>query len=293
VTTGSATATGMVAVLLWATLAFLTQGTRPVPPFQLVAMTFAIAGLAGLAWTAATGRLAVLAQLGWRAALFGTAGLFGYHALYFSALRLAPPAEASLIAYLWPLFIVLMSGLVLGERLRPGHVAGALLGLAGAALIVGGGAAFSAQALPGYILAFLCALTWSTYSVLSRRFARVPTEAVTVSCLATAALALPLHLGLETTAWPSAPAGWLSIGLLGLGPVGLAFFLWDIGVKRGDLRVLGTSSYAAPAISTLVLVLAGTTEATPQLAVSVLLIVGGALLALRASAAPRSPPSGV
>jgi drug/metabolite transporter (DMT)-like permease len=287
-----ATFTGFGAVLLWSTLALLTVGTAPVPPFQLMALTFAIAGAAGLAWTAARGRLAVLRGLPPGPTALGIAGLFGYHALYFSALRLAPPAEASLIAYLWPLLIVLLSGFLPGERLRAGHVLGALVGLAGAALLVGGGAAFSAEALPGYALALGCALTWSGYSVLSRRFAAVPTEAVTVSCLATAVLAVPLHLALEHTAWPQATIGWISVALLGIGPVGLAFFLWDVGVKRGDLRVLGTSSYAAPALSTLLLVLAGTTEATPRLAVSVLLIIGGAVLALRASAA-RDKLSGV
>jgi drug/metabolite transporter (DMT)-like permease len=288
-----ATAIGFVAVLLWALLAVLTVGTSPVPPFQLVALTFAIGGLAGLIWTLASGRAAVLARIAPRTVLLGTAGLFGYHALYFSALRLAPPAEASLIAYLWPLFIVLLSGLRPGEILRPGHILGALLGLAGAALIVGGGAAFRAEALPGYGLAFLCALTWSTYSVLSRRWGSVPTEAVTLYCLATAVLAVPLHLMLEVTAWPAATGGWLAILGLGLGPVGLAFFTWDIGMKRGDIRLLGTASYAAPVLSTLILVVVGMTDPTPRIAVSGRLITFGALLAIRASAAARPRASGV
>ena len=135
-TRGRATAIGLVAVLLWALLALLTVRTAPVPPFQLNAICFAIGGLAGLVWSGATGGLSRLREVPPAAYLLGIGGLFGYHAFYFTALRLAPPAEASLIAYLWPLLIVLMSGLLPGERLRPGHLIGALIAFAGAAIIV-------------------------------------------------------------------------------------------------------------------------------------------------------------
>ena len=214
----------------------------------------------------------------------GTLGLFGYHALYFSALRLAPAAEASLIAYLWPLLIVVFSGLLPGERLRPGHIIGALVGFAGAVLIVsGGGAGFQPDALPGYLLAAACALTWSTYSVASRAFGTVPTASVAVCCIASAALSVPLHLMLEEPQWPQSTLGWLSTLLLGLGPVGAAFYVWDIGVKHGDIQLLGTASYAAPLLSTVVLVLAGVAPATWSLGLAAVLITAGALLAARAS----------
>ncbi|MCV2883047.1 DMT family transporter [Actibacterium sp. XHP0104] len=284
-TRGRATAIGFVAVLLWALLALFTVGSAPVPPLQLNAICFSIGGVCGLVWTVRSGGLSQLRRIGWRVYAFGTAGLFGYHALYFSALRLAPAAEAGLIAYLWPLLIVLLSGFLPGERLRPGHVLGGLLGLAGAALIVlRGGTGLSQTALPGYALAFLCALTWATYSVLSRRLGAIPTASVTVFCLATAALSLPLHLAFETTAWPTAPMGWAAIAALGLGPVGLAFYVWDIGVKQGDIQLLGVASYAAPLLSTLILVASGIADATPSLFLAAMLITTGAALAARASA---------
>lgn len=283
-TRSRATAIGFVAVLLWAVLALFTVGSQPTPPFLLNTLCFAIGGALGLVWTAASGQLGQLRAVPIPVYVFGTLGLFGYHALYFSALRLAPAAEASLIAYLWPLLIVLFSGLLPGEHLRSGHVVGALIGLSGAALIVlGGGSGFDVAALPGYALALCCALTWSSYSVLSRRFGTIPTSSVAVFCIGTAILSLPLHVTLETTAWPSTPLGWLSILGLGLGPVGLAFYVWDIGVKQGDIQVLGTASYAAPLLSTLVLVASGFAEPTLTLAIAACLITGGAVLAARAS----------
>ena len=279
-----ATAIGFIAVLLWALLALFTVGTAPAPPLLLNALCFSIGGAIGLIWTARNGGLRCLAGVSWKVYAFGTLGLFGYHALYFTALRLAPAAEAGLIAYLWPLLIVLFSGLLPGERLRGGHLLGALCGFSGAALIVGGGTAgFNPEALPGYLIALACALTWSGYSVLSRRLGSAPTETVAVFCIASAILSGVMHLALEDTVWPVGALGWGAAIALGLGPVGLAFYVWDIGVKRGDIQLLGTASYAAPLLSTLVLVAVGIADPSWSLGLATLLITGGAAIAARAS----------
>ena len=280
-----ATMIGFVAVLLWSLLALFTVGSAPTPPLLLNAICFAIGGTLGLIWVATTGELQQLREVPLHVYAFGTLGIFGYHALYFSALRLSPAAEAGLIAYLWPLLIVLLSSLLPGEHLRRGHVLGACLGFGGAALIIlgGDGAGFDPAHLPGYGLALACALTWSGYSVLSRKLGAVPTSSVVVFCLASALLSAGLHLAVEDTVWPDGPLGWASIIGLGLGPVGLAFYVWDIGVKQGDIQMLGTASYAAPLLSTMLLVLTGIASATWSLGLAAVLISGGAALAARAS----------
>ncbi len=283
ITLSPATLAGLGAILLWGLLALLTAATEGVPPFLLTALTFAIGGGLGLALIAMRGDLGKLRQPAMAWAL-GVGGLFGYHAVYFAALKTAPPAEASLIAYLWPLLIVLFSGLLPGEKLTFRHVLGAVLGFAGVvALALSKGGIGSGTAFPvlGYSLALACAFLWAGYSVLSRRMASVPTEAVVGFCLATAALAGLAHLALEPRGLPQEPATWGAILALGLGPVGAAFFLWDIGMKRGDIRFLGTAAYAAPVISTLALILAGRAEAGWPLAIACALIVGGAVIARR------------
>jgi drug/metabolite transporter (DMT)-like permease len=288
-TRSTATAVGFSAILLWSLLALLTVGTAPVPPFLLNALCFSLGGAVGLVLMAATGGLAQLGRVPWRVYAFGTAGLFGYHFLYFTAFRLAPSAETGLIAYLWPLFIVLFSGLLPGERLRPLHVGGALVSFAGVALIVlRDGMTLTGSAAPGYAIAFLCALTWAAYSVLSRRMGGVPTAAVTVFCLATAALSVPAHLAFEDTVWPATARGWLAIAALGLGPVGLAFYTWDVGMKRGDIQLLGVASYAAPILSTLALIAGGVTKSSTGLALSAILVAGGAALAAWAGASRKA-----
>jgi drug/metabolite transporter (DMT)-like permease len=280
----TATAIGFAAILQWALLALFTVGTAPTPPFLLNALCFAIATLIGFGWALKTGKLSTLRQVPWRIYAFGTVGLMGYHALYFSALRLAPAAEAGLIAYLWPLLIVLLSGLLPGERLKTGHLFGGLLGFAGAALIIsGGGAGFEIAYLPGYLIALACAFTWSGYSVLSRKLGSAPTEAVTIYCLATTILSALAHMMFETTVWPNGALGWASVAALGIGPVGIAFFVWDVGVKKGDIQLLGVLSYAAPLLSTLVLVAVGIATASWSLGLAAFLITGGAAIAARAS----------
>src|SRR5205085_4527716 len=136
----SATLVGFTAVLMWSLLALFTAASGRIPPFQLAALTFAIGGTIGAAtWTVRKGAIASLRQRPEVWAL-GVGGLFGYHALYFMALRLAPPAEAALLNYLWPLLIVLFSSLLPGERLKAHHIIGALLGLAGTVLLFAGNA---------------------------------------------------------------------------------------------------------------------------------------------------------
>ncbi|SDI88220.1 DMT family transporter [Aliiruegeria lutimaris] len=288
-TRSRATAIGFVAVLLWALLALFTVGSVPVPPLQLTAMSFAIGGAIGIIWTIVGGGAHRLRGISWKIYAFGTVGLFGYHFFYFSALRLAPPAQASLIAYLWPLLIVLMSGLLPGERLRAGHLAGGALGFAGAALIIlGDGQSFGGNAWAGYALALACAFFWSGYSVISRRLGHAPTETVAIFCLATAALSALAHFAMEQTVLPATVLGWASVMALGLGPVGLAFYVWDIGVKQGDIQLLGVASYAAPLLSTLALILAGLAAPTPKLLLAAALITGGAALAAWASTRPRN-----
>lgn len=288
-----ATLIGFSAILLWSLLALFTVGSAPVPPFLLNTLCFGIGGVLGLIWVWRGAGFGVLRDVSWRIYAFGTLGLFGYHFLYFSALRMAPAAEAGLIAYLWPLLIVLLSGLLPGEKLRPLHIVGAFVAFSGAALIVLRGAeGLQADALPGLALAFVCAVTWAVYSILSRRLGDVPTETVVVFCLATAILSGIAHLALEQTVWPASTLGWLSVAALGIGPVGVAFFTWDIGMKCGDIQLLGVASYAAPLLSTLALVVAGIAQPSPTILIAAGLIAGGAALAAWASAEKTTPAKG-
>ena len=277
----AATAIGFCAVLLWASLATLTAASGSVPPFELLALTFGVGGLAGVAlWTVRPAAAKALRQP-WPVYLLGVGGLFGYHACYFIALRHAPVVEAGLINYLWPLLIVMFSALLPGERLKWQHLAVGVLALLGAVLVVtrGQGFNFDATYLPGYAAALIAAVIWGAYSVLSRRLPHVPSDTITGFCLVTAALATAVHFAIEPTVWPANAWQWAAVVGLGLGPVGLAFYVWDVGVKHGDIQVLGAASYSAPLLSTALLVLTGYAAYSNTILVACVLITAGAVLA--------------
>jgi drug/metabolite transporter (DMT)-like permease len=265
------------AIGLWSSLAALSLRLRHVPPFLLVGVALCLGSLWGL-------RSVRLRDLRPRVLALGVYGLFAYHLCVFLALRLAPPVEANLLNYLWPLLLVVLSPLFLpGTSLRPRHVAGAIVGFGGAALLVTGGrVAFAGQAVVGYALAVAAAVIWSTYSLLSKRMGDFPTSAIATFCLVSGLLSLGCHALLEPGhAFRGADVPYLLA--IGLGPLGAAFYLWDRALKLGDPRTIGTLAYLAPLLSTLLLVLSGEGRLTALSLLAMGMIVGGAVVGTRVS----------
>jgi drug/metabolite transporter (DMT)-like permease len=269
--TGATTA-ALAAIGLWGTLAAVSLRLKNVPPFLLVGVALLLGAVSGVRGIRLAGlRPAVLA--------LGVYGLFAYHLCLFLALRLAPPIEANLINYLWPLFIVVLSPLVLpSTALHLRHVGGALLGFTGAALLVTEGRfEFKAGAASGYALALAAAVIWSTYSLMTKRIGSFPTSAVATFCLVSGVLAIACHVVFEPRYFPR-----LSdvpyVLWVGFGPMGVAFYLWDHAMKRGDPRIIGTLAYLTPLLSTLLIVLLGEAHLRPLSGAAMLLIVGGAAL---------------
>jgi drug/metabolite transporter (DMT)-like permease len=286
-----ATLIGTTAILQWSSLALLTTRTAGIPPLQLTAMGFLVGAILGVGIWFRNGfhprRLASLTLADW---LVGIYGLFGYHLFYFLALKNAPVMEANLINYLWPLMMVLFSAFLPGERLKPHHLLGSLLGFAGAALLITGGGSLELDPahLPGFLSALGCAVVWSSYSVLTRRLGDVPTEAVAAFCVVTAFLSAAAHLLTEQTVMPTG-GQWPVIVLLGIFPIGLAFYVWDHGVKKGNIRTLGAMAYFAPFFSTVLLIAGGGQVVTWQVGAACALITSGALVAAGLVPGIRSP----
>src|SRR6266852_426426 len=188
------------------------------------------------------------------------------------------PVELSLAASDRAVF-----GAVAGRTPGAHHIIGAVLGLAGTVLLFAGnaGTGFAPGQVPGLIAAFVAAFVWAAYSGISRKFKSIPTDAVAGFCLATALLAAVVHGVIAVTVWPDTAAQWLAITALGVGPVGAAFYAWDIGMKRGDIRVLGAASYATPLLSTAFLILAGFAKPSVGIAIAAVLIAGGGLIAAK------------
>lgn len=271
---------GVFAILLWSTLGSLGVLANNIPPFQLTSMAFFVAFLIGLVLWKKESK-GILIHLKWPLKVWtvGVCGLFGYHFFYFSGIQNAPAIEANLINYLWPLFIVLFSSFLPNEKLRWFHITGVSLGLIGVFFLISrdGGFNFEVQYMEGYFYAFLAAVTWGSYSVLSRLFGKVPTSAVGGFCGVTAVLSFVCHLLFESTVAVSFTEILVVIGI-GLGPVGGAFYVWDYAVKHGDIQLLGSLAYAIPLLSTFMLVLLGLSEPSPAIWLACFFIVLGSLI---------------
>lgn len=270
-----ATFCALGAIALWSALASLGVALAHVPPFLLTGLALMIGSLP--AWPLA-GRWRVAAST----VALGVYGLFGYHLLLFVALRSAPPLEANLVNYLWPLLIVVMAPLfVRGVRLSALHVLAALAGFAGAVLAIAGGRELAGGLSWGYLAAAGSAFIWASYSLGTRRVAPFPTAAVGLFGLVSGLLSLACHVLLEPAATLS-QRDCVLIALMGLGPLGAAFFLWDRALKTGDPRRIGILSYLTPLASTLLLSLVSGRPLTWWIAGAATLIVGAALVGMRA-----------
>jgi drug/metabolite transporter (DMT)-like permease len=271
----NATLLALGAIALWATLASLGVALAHVPPFLLCGLALIVGSVP--AWPLARQWRVPMATLA-----LGVYGLFGFHFLLFVALRHAPPVEANLVNYLWPLLIVVLAPLFLPQlRRRPVHVVAALAGFAGAALAILGGRGVSGDFAWGYLPALGSAFVWASYSLLTRRVPHFPTAVVGLFGLVSGALALLCHVAFEPAAELSARDAALIVAT-GLGPLGAAFYLWDAALKRGDARRIGLLSYLTPLASTLLLVATTGRPLTLWIGLAAVLIVGAAITGVRA-----------
>lgn len=269
----------LAAIALWGSLAPLGVSLAHVPPFLLTGCSLLIGSLIGLVLT--RGRVQQ-----WKVPLptlaLGLYGLFGYHFLFFIALRYAPPVQANLVNYLWPLGIVLMAPLFLpGMRLHGLHIAAALLGFAGAALAIVGGRDLQGGFAWGYIPALASAFVWSSYSLLTRRVPAFPSSAIGLFGLVSGLLSLLCHALLENPVDLNAH-DWTLLAAMGLGPLGGAFYLWDAALKRGDARQIGVLSFLTPLLSTLALLWLRGEWPSASVVLAAALIIGAAVLGSRA-----------
>lgn len=279
----------LAAITLWASLAALGVSLVHVPPLLLTGLALIIGSV--LAWPS------VLRNPGqWRVKprvlALGVFTLFGFHFLLFMGLRLAPAVEVNLVNYLWPLFIVVLAPLYLaGVKLRAVHLVAAAVGFAGAAIAILGGRSSGVAAGPGftlpllgYALALGSALIWANYSLQTKRLEVMgqgfPTAAIGLFGLVSGVLSLLCHWALEPSV-ALAARDWLLMGLMGLGPLGAAFFLWDKALKLGDARHIGILSYLTPLCSTVLLMLVTGRALSWPIALAATLIIGAALVGTR------------
>lgn len=268
------------AIVLWASLATLATLLSEIPPLLLTGIGLVIGSVISLPLSGF--RLSTW-KVPSRTLLVGIYGLFGYHLMLFVALQTAPAVEANLVNYLWPLLIVLLAPLFTKSlRLTARHTIAAAAGFTGAAIAITSNsqAGLSFEFETGYLFALAAAIIWATYSLLTTRLPAFPTSAIGLFGLVAGLLAIATHFALEEPASISGPDWWLLV-VLGLGPLGASFYLWDAALKIGDPRRIGLLAFLTPLLSTALLVLVSGRTLSWQLVIATALIVGGAVLGAR------------
>lgn len=263
------------AIVLWASLAMLGVRLAHLPPFWLTGVALLMGSVVAL--PLARFDLSQF-RVPARTLALGVYGLFGFHFLLFIALRHAPPVQANLVNYLWPLGMVVLAPVLLpGLRLTLRQLVAALLGFAGAALAILGGQTIAGGLAWGYLPALGSAFVWASYSLLTQRVPPFATAAIGLFALVSGALSLLCHVWLEPPAQVQ-PQDWPWLVLMGLGPLGAAFFLWDAALKRGDARQIGLLSFLTPLLSTLLLLWHRGEPVSMTVAGAAALIMGAAWL---------------
>ncbi len=266
------------AIFLWASLASLVTLLSDIPPLLLTGIGLIIGALVSIPSL----RFGIKPwKVPAKTLLLGVYGLFGYHLMLFLALQNAPAVEANLVNYLWPLLIVLLSPIFTKSlTLNFRYVLAAISGFAGAVIAItyNGSGLESLSIEVGYLFALAAAVIWATYSLATTKVPSFPTPAIGLFALVSGVLAIGAHFLFEPAASIST-ADWLLLLVLGVGPLGGAFYLWDAALKIGDPRRIGLLAFLTPLLSTVLLVLVSGNPFSWQLIISAALIIGGALFA--------------
>ena len=260
------TAAGLGALVLWSTTFALARSlSERVGPLTAGASVYLIGGLVCLLRllakpSSASGRLKQLP----RTYLVGCGGLFiFYTAAIYGAVGWAKSREQlleiALVNYLWPALTVLGSLLLLTKRASVWLAPGTLLGITGVFLVLTQSSSVSWAALTDHLqtnpaaygLALAAAISWALYSNLARRWSGPETGgAVDLFIPATGIVLLGLRLlATESTHW-SARAALEASALAAFTTV--AYILWDLSMRRGNLILVVACSYLTPLLSTLV-----------------------------------------
>lgn len=261
---------GIITILCWGSLATFGNLLLHLPPFFILGVTFLIGSLPALLKPKQMFSSS-------RVLIWGVVGYFGYHFFLFYSFRFAPAIEANLINYLWPVIMVLLTPVFFPtERLKYYHIVGGALSVVGCVfLVMGKGGSLKTEFLPGYILAFLAALTWPIYSIGKKKMPSTSVWAIGGFCFFSSILSFLTHFLIEPRVVLQWPDAWKLI-VMGIGPFGLAFYTWDMALKLGDSRVIGALAYLTPVLSTLGLILFAGQEVMPSTIVAMILIIGGA-----------------
>lgn len=266
---------------MWSFAALLAVEVESIPTFEILSVALTVSFLATSAWLTYSGRWGLIAKQPLTIWIPGIIGVFFNDLAYFTAFKYAPAAQVDIINYLWPMLIVLMSGILPQHSLKKNHLIAVGLGFIGASLAIWSTFAegsFHISHLLGYFLALLSAFSWSFYVVCSMRpNNKAPVEMIGMFCGVGALFAIVMHSFFETTMWLG-PRDIATLLLIGATTCGAAYYFWINGIQHGNSKRLTILSYWVPLASIFILICQGKAECSPLIVVSGCLITAATIL---------------
>ncbi len=286
----SATGGGLLAIVLWSTIVALTRTTSEAfGVFTSAGLCYIAGGSAVLAYALATGGFSLPGYrylVGCGLCFVANAACFALAIVLVDQDRLI---QVALVNYLWPTLTLVAAIALLGERASWLLPLGALVATAGIVIAPSVDpsrflADLAATPLP-YLLALTGAIAWALYTVLGRRWAPdIGVGGVALLMIACGALLLPLGAGVgEPWTWDASALAHLA---LRTAFVAVAQIGWDVAMRRGDLVLVTSASYATPVLSTLFSCALLSLAIDRELIIGACLVAAGAVLCRRAIRPP-------
>jgi drug/metabolite transporter (DMT)-like permease len=288
--------------LMWASNAVVGRlMVGQVPPLTLNALrwTVALALLLPLGWRLlATAEARAAVRLRWRElSLLGLLGMGCYNAFQYLALTTSTPLNVTLIAGSMPVWMLAVGALAYGERPSRRALLGALLSLAGVAVVLSRGQLLQlaqVRFVMGDLLMLCAVFSWALYSwrlarpVPSLQGAARPAwnwaEFMLAQALfgaAWAAAAGGVELGVTGASVQWSPGVVLAILFVAVGPSLIAYRCWGIGVAAVGPAIAAFFSNMTPLFAAVMQAALLGEPPRPFHALAFALIVGGIVVSAR------------
>ncbi|MFV8833684.1 DMT family transporter [Aquisalimonas sp.] len=284
-------AAGLFTIGLWGSLPVL-RGLAELPPMLVAVVAMACA--AGL--SAVMARFQALPGserqvFGWRYWAGGVGGLVGALYFYFLALESGDPARITLITYTWPLGFVLICDRLAGRGLKPRTLVGSAVAFAGLApLILADGQGLTTP-VGAYAAGLASGASWIAFSLFLRQAGPLSSRSYQSLFAHASLIALGLHVVFETMPATTTSSDWLTAGLIGIGPYGIAFMAWGYALRCGPTNLVSVLTYLVPVVAAVFLIALGLSDPSTELFIAAAAIAAGALFSqgpwLRRSSAGR------
>lgn len=266
------------AVVLWASWPALATLAHPAPPFLVLGLSALVGFVFSYVFAVAQKQTATFFKIRKRTMLFVAVGLMGNNAFYLAAISRIGPAEANVVHYLWPVFLVLIASAVHRRSPSTTQVIGISAGFCGVAVALAPqmGNDFD---MSGVLLGVCGALTFAIYSV-GRALAQVEKSVVGPSLALAAAIAFFFHVMLEQTYWPTV-GQWMAIAMMGVGPFTVANIFWDKATRSGSAATISSLAFLTPLVAISLLAIFGLGTVTTATIIGAGLAITGAVLSSR------------